>query len=291
MRDYRRDLFNHNQELTLETERLKSEIKSLKEYKALSIELQNKLDKLENSIEERIAKATEDAVAKAIKPLMAENAELRAKVVNQQNEILRLKTQIDKNSSNSSKPPSSNGFVRVPNNREASDRRQGGQKGHKGNRLNIPENLDELVSDGRAEHIVVSEVAEGEPYTSDWEVDIKIIPVYTERRRAVGAPQNISYGNGIAIICVYLSVIGLIAYKRLSEFLGEVTYGMAQVSKATIAKFNHMAAEMTDTAPIVRDLLNGKVINTDETPIKTTERPCADGCGLETSDKIGRAHV
>ena len=265
-----------------EAERQSGEIESLKGYKTLANRLQGKLDALEDSIDERITKAAQEAVAKAVAPLMVENAELRAKVEKQHNEILRLKTQIDKNSSNSSKPPSSNGFVKVPNNRETSGKKQGGQKGHKGNRLNIPDNLDELVSEGRAEHIIINEVSDGSRYTSDWEIDIKIIPVFTERRRKIGAPQNISYGNGIAALCVYLSVIGLVPYERLSEFLSEVTFGTVRISKATIAKFNHAVAEKADLTPIVQDLLNGQVIHTDETPAKTTERPCTAG-GLETS--------
>jgi len=84
---------------------------------------------LEATLEERIRKAVEEAVARATAPLLAIIAEKDA-------EILRLKSQLAKDSSNSSKPPSSNGFKKVPNNRERSGKKRGGQKGHKGVRLN-----------------------------------------------------------------------------------------------------------------------------------------------------------
>jgi hypothetical protein len=42
-------------------------------------------------------------------------------------------------------------------------------------RLNIPENLDELVAAGKAEYIVLSDVEEDEPHVSDWTIDLKIV--------------------------------------------------------------------------------------------------------------------
>jgi hypothetical protein len=63
-------------------------------------------------------------------------------------EISRLKSIINKDSSNSSKPPSSNGFKSIPNSREKSGKSQGGQKGHPGHRLGLPENMEELERPG-----------------------------------------------------------------------------------------------------------------------------------------------
>jgi uncharacterized small protein (DUF1192 family) len=54
--------------------------------------------------------------------LMAENIELRRQIVCLQQEIIRLKDQINKNSGNS-KPPSSDGFKKLPNSREKSDKK------------------------------------------------------------------------------------------------------------------------------------------------------------------------
>ena len=189
MKSSNKDIFRQLEENILENEKLRQENRLLLDYKAEALELRSKVKGLESSINERIMKAVDEAVAKATAPLVA-------KISEQQKEILRLKAQINKSSENSSKPPSTDGFKKIPNNREPSGNRHGGQFGHKGTRLNIPPNLDELETAGKAEHnVIYVGITEGEPYVSDWEIDLKIIPVYTEYRRSIGTPQKISYGN------------------------------------------------------------------------------------------------
>jgi transposase len=228
-------------------------------------------------MEERINKAVDEAVVKALEPLQAAIAE-------KDEEILRLKAQIDKDSSNSSKPPGSNDFKKISNSCEKSGKKRGGQFGHKGFRLNIPKNLDELAESGIAEHIVLSDVPDGEPYVSDWTVDLKMVTVFTERRRKPGTPPKVEYGPQVKALAVYLSVIGLIAVKRLAQFLHEISRGLIPISKAALAGFTSNAAENVDLTGNIQDLLNGQVINTDETPIKTSERPDKNG-GFETAEK------
>jgi len=276
MSNYNRGIIKQIEELTLENESLKKENVGLRrenaEIKRENRELRQRFVALENSIKDIVSRAVE----KATEPLLT-------KIEEQQKEILRLKSQINKDSSNSSKPPSSNGYKKPPNNREKSKKKQGGQKGHKGNRLNIPENLDELKAAGKIEYRVIYDgIAEGDAYTSDFEVNLKIIPVYIETRRAVGKPPQISYGDNFKVLAVYLSVIGLIAVKRLCDFFREITYGMAAISKATIQRFVGDAAGKVDLRPLIQDLLNGEVLHVDETPIKTTERPNDEG-ELETA--------
>jgi hypothetical protein len=74
---------------------------------------------------------------------------LTAKIENLTEEVRKLRTQIDKDSSNSSKPPSSDGFKKtpknIPNGREKTSRKPGGQKGHKGNIPILFESPDETV--------------------------------------------------------------------------------------------------------------------------------------------------
>ena len=280
MRRTNNGIFRHVEELTLENEKLKNENSRLrKENQALKAEnarLRKRVETLESTLETRIANAVEEAVAKATEPLLA-------KIAEKDEEILRLKSQINKDSSNSSQPSGTNGFKKVPNNREKSSRQQGGQRGHRGARLNIPGNLAELVEEGIAEHIIVSEVEDGEPYVSDWTVDIKIVTVFTEHRRKPGKPPRIMYGVQIKVLAVYLCVMGLIAYKRLSEFFREISKGLVTVSKGSLAEFNRAAAQRINLEPNVQDLLNGEVINVDDTQIKTSERP-APGGKLETAE-------
>jgi transposase len=269
-----KDIFRHVEELIEENERLHVENKALR---AENKRLRERIDRLERTMEERISKAVEEAAAKV-------TAHFEGIIEEKDKEILRLKAQIEKDSGNSSKPPSSDGFKKVSNNREKSGKKQGGQSGHKGHRLNIPENLEELVSSGKVEHIIISDVEDGEAYVSDWTVDLKIIPVFTERRRKPGSPPKIEYGTQVKVLAVYLCVIGLVAIKRLSEFFREFTHGLVAVSKSALAGFVREVSESASLGEYIQDLLNGKVINVDDTPIKTSERPKSDGT-LETSEK------
>ncbi len=105
------------------------------------------------------------------------------------------------------------------------------------------ENLEELVEQGEAEHIIVSDVAEGEAYVSDWTVNIKVVTVYTEHRRVPGAPPKIEYGPQVKALAVYLNVVGLIAFKQLAQFFCDLTHTLVVVSKRTLSGFIHSAAE------------------------------------------------
>ena len=281
MRRTNNDIYRHIEEKTLENERLKEANSKLRkenqELKAKNGRLYKRIEVLEATLEERIAKAVNDAVAKATEPLLA-------KIAEKDKEILRLKSQRDKDSTNSSKPTGRNGHKKVPNNREKSANKQGGQHGHRGARLNIPKNLAELVENGVGEHVIVSDVEEGEAYVSDWTVDIKVVTVFTEHRRKPGNPPKIEYGLQVKRLAVYLCVMGLIAYQRLSEFFCEISKGLITISKGTLGKFITTGAAAVNLEPNIQDLLNGKVINVDDTQIKTSERPGLDG-SLETAEK------
>jgi hypothetical protein len=95
-------------------------------------------------------------------------------------ENLRLKAIFDKNSGNSSKPPSSNGFKKIQNSREKSAKKSGGQLGHRGHSLKLPENLDELVQSGKAKKKLIDHTNGAAEYVSKWVVDLEIVVTYTE---------------------------------------------------------------------------------------------------------------
>ena len=59
--------------------------------------------------------------------------------------IKELREQLNKNSGNSSKPPSSDGFKKAPKSlREKSGKKRGGQKGHQGTHLAVLSKPDEI---------------------------------------------------------------------------------------------------------------------------------------------------
>jgi transposase len=59
--------------------------------------------------------------------------------------VKTLEDRLAKNSHSSSKPPSSDGFVKPKSQRKKSGRKAGGQKGHPGCTLKMEENPDRIV--------------------------------------------------------------------------------------------------------------------------------------------------
>lgn len=80
-----------------------------------------------------------------VSQLDAENAELRLENIVLQKENLELKIRLDKNASNSHKPPSSEGYSKKPAFPKVSTSSVGGQVGHKGKTLEMSSSPDELV--------------------------------------------------------------------------------------------------------------------------------------------------
>jgi hypothetical protein len=117
-----------------QTKDLMLKIKQLKtENKALTLEnheLKQQIKIIKHTIEEQITKA----ITNATTPLKQQIQQLQTQQhhINQlqEQEILRLKTQINKNSTNSSKPPSTNNSFKkiIHNNREKTGRQTGAQK-------------------------------------------------------------------------------------------------------------------------------------------------------------------
>jgi len=282
--DYGRGLYRQLSEEIEKSERLEGENRQLRvENAGLRRDvkyLTERLDTLGTNIDAKI----EAAVNKAIKPLQEEIVRKDAQIDRANEEIARLKASKGKDSGNSSKPPSSNGFKRIVSNREPSGRKSGGQHGHKGHTLRVPKDLLELVKAGKAKHVVKDETGGSQEYVSDWEIDLEIMPVYTEHRRVTGGPPRIRYGTQIQSLSVYLQNVGLLSLTRLAEFFRVVTGGLITPSEAVLVQFSQAVASRINLESLVGDLLDGSVLHTDETPVRTTERI---GLG-EESEKASR---
>jgi hypothetical protein len=269
---YNLGLIKQIEDLTLENEFLKRDNKKLR---ADNRTLRARMAYLEESIDTKIAAAAEKTAA----PLRRHICELEAAAAGKDAEIQRLKAVIDKDSSNSSKPPGSDGFKKIPNNRERSGKKRGGQTGHRGYSLKIPENLDALVKEGKASKQLTDLTGGAKEYISKWIVDVDIKTVYTEIRYPIGThlpPElqpEVIYGAGIKALAVLLEQEGVVAVKRLSDFFGTVTGGLVSPSKGAVESFSAAFAHSLDDdiARIKETLLNGLVINTDDTPMRCAE--------------------
>jgi transposase len=247
--NYNRGLIKQIEELTLENERLIDENKKLRTENK---ELRDQMAEMKTAMELTIGKLLE--------------------------EIARLKAQTNKNSGNSSKPPSQDGFKRVPNSREATGRKSGGQPGHAGKRLELPRNLDELVEKGYARRELEDHTNGADTYVSRYTLDIDIALVVTEHRYAKGAAPmgaEVTYGKKIKVLTAMLSTEGIIAEERLCDFFNEITRGAIKLSEATVERF---LAELSENLgpeleTIETSLLNGPVQNTDDTPVRCAQKP------------------
>ena len=270
--NYNKDIIRQLEEQTTRADKLEKENKMLR---AEVKDLRKKLSDFEENMNKRI----NDAIEKAIAPLKEELVVKNDELSKANTEISRLKAVINKDSGNSSKPPSTNGFKKVPNSREKTGNPPGGKQGHTGNRLIKPKNLDELVEKGLAEVKVVDYTAGATEYISRWVADIEIKCRFTEHRFPIGCmlpkeyENEITYGNNIKAICTLLSVEGMISRERLAEFLKQITNGILKPSETTLGEFvNQMANLLDEEIDVIKNaLLNNEVMNVDETPMKCSQ--------------------
>jgi hypothetical protein len=146
--------------------------------------------------------------------------------------------------------------------------------------MQLPENLDELVEKGLARLETVDHTDGSEYYVTRHTIDIDVMIVVTEHRYAFGSipPTHrtpVIYGNKIKAMVCLLSVMGFIAMERLSDFISEITNGVINLSDATIEKFmKEFSGQLDDELSVIEtDLLNGYVMNVDESPMDVAEKP------------------
>ena len=245
-----------------------------REIRTLTNELEEARDLRSEAIDERVNSEVSKVIEGVTAPL---NEELDKAY----GEIQRLKNIINRDSSNSSKPPSTNGFKKIPNSREPSSRPKGGQKGHPGHRLDLPENMDELVEKGIIKKDIVDHTNGKGMYISRYVIDVEVITTVTEHRFAVGDPipehlyNEVSYGDKIKAMSILLLNDGIIAEKRMSDIINGLTQGAVEISPATLESFQTQFATSLKNSgeidAIIEDLLNGDLIHTDDTPMDCSQ--------------------
>lgn len=138
-------LEQENNEYKKENNLLKKDITTLEDTnKKLADIAENQQTKLFNEI----AKLNEEAIAFNAKKKEYENTIkiLKGTVSSLEKVVIELKSQKMKNSTNSSKPSSTNGYEKIiQNNRVKSGKSKGGQKGRIGKTLNKIDKVDEIV--------------------------------------------------------------------------------------------------------------------------------------------------
>ena len=193
------------------------------------------------------------------------------------------------NSSNSSKPPSSDGPKRsrqtVPGKKKKkSDKSVGGQEGHEGSTLERVENPDEIIElsvDRRT--LPKGGEFKSDGFESRQVIDVVLSCVVREYRAEVLVDKSgtrfvaefpveitkaVQYGPSVKALAVYLSQYQLIPYNRVQEVFTD-HFGLT-ISQGSLHNFNKEAFERLEFFEVQAQetLKNAQVLNADETGIQ-----------------------
>lgn len=241
-------------------------------------EVNKKLDKANNTIFNMSLTISE--LNENNKNLLKELEESNKKVQELLLEIERLKNNNNKDSSNSSKPSSTNGYKKViTNNRSKSNSKKGAQPNHKGKTLTNKE-IEQLIDNGEIDEVITVEENKTEENKSltpiiRYEYDIKIKRIVTKHIVYPMKTTNIYnypviYGNNIKVIgCLltqkYMSLDGI------QSLICDATNNKILTSKGSFYAWNKEIFNKllnTEYEYIQKQLLNSLVLNVDESPIK-----------------------
>jgi len=214
-------------------------------------------------------------------------ATLRAK-------LQTLEGQLNKNSKNSSKPPSSDGpkKPRTKSLRKKGRKKNGGQEGHKGHTLEPVENPDHIevhkvsrcthcgapLEDVEVDDYQTSQVVDIPPVeleVTEHQVEIKTCPNCNTRNVASfppGVTSPVQYGDRIKALMAYLNNYQFIPLERTCELLEDL-FGH-RPSEAAVLQANETLAENVRPAneAIKEQLINSDVVNFDETGFRVENR-------------------
>lgn len=215
-------------------------------------------------------------------------------------DVAELKAQLNQNSKNSSKPPSSDGFKKPkPKSlRKPSNKSVGGQTGHEGSGLKIQSEPNETVVHEPNECAkcpnnkacnackVINETR--------YEIDIQIDTITTAHQTViVNCPQSekvlsscfpehikgtVQYGVNIEALAISLNTVGMVSINRTHEILSGV-FGIS-ISTGTISSMVSDCAKSVAPAVLgIKEAIKAEpIIHSDET-------------GVDVDKKMAWAHV
>lgn len=260
--DYSRDMFKQVQELILKCDNLSSEVKTIEK-------------KTEKKFKKQIKEMKQDYEARI------NNLENKVEILEKENEKLkddndRLKKQINNNSNNSSKPPSSDIKQNIPNNREKTNKKVGGQKGHIAHFLskNV---VEEKIKKGEIKTEIIHKGKIQKEYKSKYILDLKIDVIareyrfYPDEKGKYNIPKefqtDVQYGNELKTMCAILNTEEVVAIDRLTKFVSCISHGLINISKGSIINFMKELSNKGEKiiGEIRNKVLNSKLMHTDAT--------------------------
>ncbi len=199
--------------------------------------------------------------------------------------IRQLESQINTNSKNSSRPPSSDGLAMTKSLRKKSGKKSGAQKGHPGHTLEMTESPDKVevhkveqcqscgawIADHPAKAVERRQVFDVPPpklIVTEHQAEHKTCPRCGACNKASfpeGVTQPVQYGPETKALAVYFNQYQLIPFDRVEELFKDM-FGQP-FSEGSLFTANQVCYEALEGAEqeIKRQILNSPVINCDET--------------------------
>lgn len=226
--------------------------------------------------------------AEQIALLHTQNAELQARVA-------KLEGQLAKNSTNSSKPPSSDGLKKPKpkSRREQGKCKSGGQAGHEGETLDMVAHPDVVVihpvvtcghcqqdlSETGAVGVVKRQVFDLPPVrlqVTEHQAEVQVCPQCGQRQQArfpVGVQAPTQYGPNVLAQAVYLHSYQLLPWARVREWFADCV-GQA-LSEGTLQRALRQMAQAIEPAldAIYEGVTRAAVVHLDETGVRVGPGP------------------
>jgi transposase len=227
--------------------------------------------------------------------LSEQNAELTAQIDKLLQTIKELEEKKNKNSQNSSKPPSSDGYKKPEpkSQRKKSGKKQGGQKGHEG--TNLPQMAADYVVNcmpskckrcshhnecmKKAELVERRQVVDAKVQTTVTEYNkyrFCNCPLHGWSARDGAFPSGVNaavqYGNNLQSLVIALNTVGAVSVSRTQEILSNVFN--IPLSTGTIASMVSRCSDRLNgvIAEIETRLLASCVNNADETGMRVDKK-------------------
>ncbi len=236
--------------------------------------------------QEKLLKETNELVSNlnaTIKSLNETIAKLENEKEELTKEILRLKSKNNKDSSNSSKPSSTNGYKKViTNRREKSNKNQGGQKNHEPHSL--INKLEQFIKSGNVEEEIIeinkNEKNKNKRYIEKVVIDIEITKTVKRYRYYICDDgkyhipkchnQYVQYGDNIKSIAMDLMINLPNSTDGIVQFINDISNKGITLSKGTLINWeNELKNNLSNDIKIIEEkLLCSYYINHDESQIK-----------------------
>ena len=273
--NYDRHIFKQLEEVLKKCDNLSQEIRDIKkEHKKEIFELEVKHAKEINELN------------KKIENLEVENEKLKEKNKILKNDNDRMKAILNKDSTNSSIPPSKDEKPKKKkvNLREKTNKKTGGQKGHKGTTFTKQDVEELLKKENVKKEIIEHGNPKGKYCITKYEIDTKTIVIvkehkfYFNKKREIKIPKEfvseVHYGKNFKTLCDIMVVEEVISLERIKEFVEILTGGLLKISEGSLVNWiKEKSRQCKSTIKKMKiRLKNTEILQTDLTETKVNNK-------------------